>query len=66
MRFLIRHDDEHRRPNQPGGDAPDDFLTSIRTEGSRLLAAGDAAINKALEGSNSEEFLRAGRQQGGE
>ncbi len=30
-----------------------------------LLAAGDAAINRVLSG-NSETFLRASRQQGGE
>jgi hypothetical protein len=34
-----------------------------RAEG--LLAAGDAAINRVLSG-NSETFLRASRQQGGE
>ena len=31
-----------------------------------LLAAGDEAIRRALAGSNSEDFLRTSRQQGGQ
>ncbi|MGA3372072.1 MAG: hypothetical protein ABSC48_09960 [Terracidiphilus sp.] len=66
MRFLQRFNTEQR---QCGGD-PDPgsggLLQQIRAEGDRLLAAGDEAIQRALAGSNSEAFLRAGRQQGGE
>jgi hypothetical protein len=65
MRFLQRFNNEQ---HQGGGD-PDPgsgLLQQIRAEGDRLLAAGDEAIQRALAGSNSEAFLRAGRQQGGE
>jgi hypothetical protein len=66
MRFLRRLDDEQRRPAN-GNDGPDsdDQLQQLRSDGDRLLAAGDRAIQRAL-GANSEAFLRAGRQQGGE
>jgi hypothetical protein len=67
MRFLRRVNDEQRRPaNGAGGSASDDLLRQLRSEADRLLAAGDEAIQHALEGTNSEAFLRAGRQQGGE
>jgi hypothetical protein len=68
MRFLHRFNNEQR---PAGGDDDGDqgsggVLQQIRSEGDRLLAAGDEAIQRALAGSNSEAFLRAGRQQGGE
>lgn len=67
MQFLQRSDDEQRPPAPgDGGAAPDDLLRQLRSEGDRLLAAGDEAIQRALAGNNSEAFLRAGRQQGGE
>ncbi len=67
MRFLRRFDEEQRRPAQgDGGSASDERLRQLRSEGDRLLAAGDEAIQRALAGTNSEAFLRAGRQQGGE
>lgn len=67
MRFLQRRDDEQHLPgNGEGGSASDDLLRQLRSEGDRLLAAGDEAIQRALAGANSEAFLRAGRQQGGE
>jgi len=64
MRFLTREDDQqtHARSNE----GPDGRLDAIRAEGSQLLSAADDAIQKALAGSNSETFLRATRQQGGE
>jgi|CZKF01.1.fsa_nt_gi hypothetical protein len=67
MRFLQRlHGDQI---NQNGGDSDpgsDGTLQQLRSEGDSLLAAGDEAIRRALAGSNSEEFLRTSRQQGGE
>ena len=67
MRFLQRFSD--RQNNQgSGGDGPGsgDPLEQARSQGDSLLAAGDEAIQRALAGSNSEAFLRAGRQQGGQ
>jgi hypothetical protein len=67
MRFL-----EHTITAQPGqspGDneeASTNKLQMARSEADRLLAAGDDAIQRALSGSDSEAFLRASRQQGGE
>jgi hypothetical protein len=67
MRFLQRFNDEQRRPASGDGDlGSDNLLQQLRSEGDRLLAAGDEAIQRALSGSNSEAFLRAGRQQGGQ
>ena len=40
-------------------------LESLRESGERLLAIGDDAISRALSG-NSEAFLLAARQSGGE
>ena len=67
MRFLQRINDQ--QPQQAGGDGEQDsgdLLQQLRSQGDRMLAAGDDAIQRALAGSNSEAFLRAGRQQGGE
>jgi len=41
-------------------------LDEMREQANRFLAAGDEAINRALASSNSETFLRANRQHGGE
>jgi hypothetical protein len=67
MRFLERPNNQQQN-NGGGGDDPnaDDRLQQARDQGDRLLAAGDEAIQRALAGSNSEAFLRAGRQQGGQ
>ena len=46
------------------GQAPGN-LNAIRQAGEALLAAGDDAIDRALSG-NSEDFLTASRQQGGQ
>jgi hypothetical protein len=56
-----RHDDSAA----PGGPAEPGELESARREGSDLLAAGDAAIQQTLSG-NSEAWLRANRQEGGQ
>ena len=51
----------------PGGGDGDDGggLTNAREAGQDFLAAGDEAIRRALSG-DSEAFLRANRQRGGE
>jgi hypothetical protein len=67
MRLRQRLDDEQlHRADGAGGSPSDDRLPQLRSEGDRLLAAGDEAIQRALAGSNSEAFLRASRQQGGQ
>ena len=53
-----------------GGDNPSDpghagRLRERRQAGEELLAAGDAIINRTLSG-NSQAFLAANRQQGGQ
>ena len=67
MRFLQRFN-EQQQPRQAAMaiQAPAIRLQQARAQGDRLLAAGDEAIQRALAGSNSEAFLRAGRQQGGQ
>ncbi len=67
MRFLQRLNDQQQN-NGNGDDDPgvDNRLQQARTLGDQLLAAGDEAIQRALANNNSEAFLRAGRQQGGQ
>jgi len=68
MRFRERSTDErHRQHAQPAasGDPAGDDINRMREAGEAFLRAGDDAINRALSG-NSEAFLAAGRQQGGE
>jgi len=51
-----------------GGEAPPtggNHLGDLHRAGEDLLAAGDAAIRRALS-KNSEAFLRANRQRGGQ
>lgn len=56
-------------PPEGGGPEPAPAeagnLNEIRASADSLLSAGDDAINRALSG-NSEAFLAATRQQGGE
>jgi hypothetical protein len=52
------------RPSR-GDDADGAGLERARQAGDDLLAAGDAAIARALSG-DSERFLRANRQQSGQ
>jgi hypothetical protein len=59
-------DDRERRGGGASGEGPGDGnLTRARAAGRSLLAAGADAIQKALSG-NSESFLAATRQQGGQ
>jgi hypothetical protein len=58
-----------RQDNQPspgGGSEPEGGLDRLREQANRFLAAGDEAINRALANSDSEAFLSANRQQGGQ
>lgn len=64
MRFFERQDDDRNNGSADQGDASDS-LDVVRREARGILAAGDEAIRRALAG-NSEAFLRASRQQGGE
>jgi hypothetical protein len=56
---------DYRTPTGGCGDTGSG-LDQLRDQANRFLAAGDEAINRALANSNSETFLRANRQQGGE
>ena len=65
MRF--RFDENQDQPETPApGDTPGATnWRQLRSDGEDLLAAGDAAINRALSG-NSLEFLAFTRQSGGQ
>lgn len=55
-----------QREGKPTTDSSDKSnIDNIKKAGEDLLAAGDAAIAKALSG-NSEDFLKATRQSGGQ
>jgi hypothetical protein len=64
-----RERNDRIREGRGGGPAPSDLgsgnLTEIRREARDLVAAGEEAISRALSG-DSESFLRANQQQGGE
>jgi hypothetical protein len=66
MRTLHRFNDEQTRLGASDGGTGPGNLAQLRADGDRLLAAGDEAIRRALAGNNSEDFLRASRQQGGQ
>ncbi len=64
MQFRERQNDTtHASPGTPpeaGGE-----LDTLRAQGSAFLAAGNAIIDAALSG-DSQAFLQANRQQGGQ
>ena len=66
MKFRRRshEDDREQGSSVPGGPASDG-LSEIRQAGEDFLKAGDDAINRAMS-ANSEAFLAANRQQGGQ
>jgi len=64
MRFLVRQDDQ--LVHAGSGDSPQGGLDALRAAGNQMLAAADDAIQRTLTGSDSETFLRATRQQGGQ
>ena len=47
------------------GGGPSGNLTAMQQQAAQLLAAGDQAIHQALSG-DSEAFLTANKQQGGQ
>jgi hypothetical protein len=63
MREKERYDNG---PSAGGGGNAEGGLDNLRAQADRFLAAGDEAIDRALANSDSEAFLRANRQQGGE
>ena len=63
MRFLVRQDD-HQTHGGPA-DSPQAGLDALRAAGNQMLAAADDAIQQTLTG-DSETFLKATRQQGGQ
>ena len=60
-----RDDRERDQPTAPAGAAPGGNLAQLKLAGEALLAAGADAINRALS-SDSEKFLEANTQQGGQ
>jgi hypothetical protein len=60
-----RRPDERQRPGDGGVPDGGNDLGAIGATAARLLAAGDAAIERALS-ADSDAFLRANRQQGGQ
>jgi hypothetical protein len=69
MRFRNLFGDERENEQQPREAAstapPGADLPALRQAADRFLAAGDEAISRALS-SDSERFLAANRQQGGQ
>ena len=66
MKERERHDEERLFGGGPGDeDAPDPGTQALRDEAQRLLRVGGAAIERALS-RDSQEFLRATRQRGGQ
>ena len=65
MRLRKRSDDEDRERKRPVVPSEGGGLEELRVAGAAFLAAGDEAIRRALSG-DSEAFLRANRQQGGQ
>jgi hypothetical protein len=63
----MRQRERDQDDSQPvaGGAPGADNLDQLRTAASELLAAGDDAIERALS-RNSEAFITANRQHGGE
>jgi hypothetical protein len=64
MRFLVRQDDQ--LVHAGAGDSPQGGLDALRAAGNQMLAVADDAIQRTLTGSDSETFLKATRQQGGQ
>ena len=67
MRFQFRSRDDREREQPPAANAtvPGGNLAQMRLAGEALLAAGADAINRTLS-SDSEKFLAANTQQGGQ
>ncbi len=67
MDHRIRRSDEVLRsaPGEAAEGTGGGNLPELRRQAEQLLSAGDEAIQRALSG-DSERFLRANRQQGGQ
>ena len=67
MRFQFRTRDEREQdePQTPAGGGAGGNLAQLRSAGEAFLAAGTDAINRALS-TDSEKFLAANTQQGGQ
>jgi len=66
MQFRERQNESanpNAAPGSPGDDANE--LDALRAQGAAFLAAGNAIIDAALSG-DSQAFLQANRQQGGQ
>jgi hypothetical protein len=61
-----RERQDYRPPEGAGGSSGGSGLDRLREQANRFLEVGDEAINRALADTDSEAFLRASRQQGGE
>lgn len=57
---------DYTPPSGGGSGDSGSGLDEARERANRFLEAGDEAISRALANSNSETFLRANRQHGGE
>lgn len=64
MKFRDRDAERRDAPPAPAAAAPSD-LASVRERANRMAEAADAAIDRALS-TDSAQFLRHVRQQGGE
>jgi hypothetical protein len=68
MQFRERQNESANLNATPGVPGPGDDgseLDALRAQGSAFLAAGNAIIDAALSG-DSQAFLQANRQQGGQ
>ena len=65
MKLGERTEDSAPQAGDPSASDSGDSLRQIRLAGQGLIAAGGDAIRKALSG-NSQSFLAAARQQGGQ
>ena len=65
MKLRERLDDEREQQNSPGQSTAGGQLGQLRHEGEQFLRAAEEAINRALS-TDSEAFLTATRQQGGQ
>ena len=65
MRLRERTEDERVDDGAPRDDSADGNLRRTRLAGQSFLSAGADAIQRALSG-DSEKFLAATRQQGGQ
>jgi hypothetical protein len=66
MRFEELHNESFQPPSPNSGEEPDGGVAdNLRQAGEDLFRAADDAINRALAG-NSQAFLEATRQSGGQ